>query len=249
MFTKTMRGLALVTLFINCCAVAVRPAGPISRSCPPCPTNSAQYCNVCAGTGRFDNLIVQNSVTLCPGVTLPCFCCYVDEIQVNAQGMQSSDIEQSVSRFTVAPGTVVTGWAIAQSGSQPETITAQFAVPQDYNPAIGFTLVLHYLIDNAPAILHRSPDSVNFEVGITFAGNGDNLTTLVPTVETTGDQAVATTTGTFHYQVSIPVNNVTVTPGNFAYVTVTRIATTDDTEYADDAYLAEVAFYYQKVAC
>lgn len=222
--------------------------GPISRSCPPCPTASAQFCNVCANTGVIGNLVVQNSVTLCPGVELPCFCCYNDEVQVNALGMASSDRGQTVSFIPVDLATVV-GWSIAPSTETPATITTQFAVPFDFDPAVDPTITLHYIIDNSPAAMHRAPDSVNFQVAVTFAGNGDDLSSLTPTTFDTGDLVVSTSTGKFHYQVNIPVGGVTPAAGNFAYVLVDRIATTEDTEYASPAYLAEVVFSYRKLAC
>lgn len=43
--------------------------GP-TRACPECPPQSAVFCNICAGTGRFDNLIVQNDLTLCKGIII-----------------------------------------------------------------------------------------------------------------------------------------------------------------------------------
>lgn len=253
MFKKVRFIVALMALGAGFQLFAVCSAGPISRSvCPPCPTNSAQFCNVCANTGRFEDLVVGNSLSLCPGVELPCFCCYNDEIQVNALGMQSSDIEQTITRFTVNSPTVLTGWNIAPSDEEPSTITAQFAVPFDFDPAVDPTLTIHFVVQNSPAqaLLHRAPDSVNFEIGITFAGDGDNLVTLAPTVFTTGDLLVnSINSGIFHYQVNIPVGGVAITPGNFAYVTVTRIATEEDTEYSDNAALVELIYSYRKFAC
>lgn len=248
MLKKTIYFFAVMAFIANC--FAGHGVGPVSRSvCPPCPINSAQFCNVCASTGRFENLVVESSVTLCPGVELPCFCCYNDEIQVNALGMQSSDIEQSVSRFNPIGLTYVVGWAIEPSADEPSTITTQFAVPFDFDPAVDPTITLHYIINNSNALLHRAPDSVNFQVGATFAGNGDDLDSLTPTTFDTGDLSVSTTVGTFHYQVNIPVSGVTLNAGNFAYISVDRIATTEDVEYDAPAYLAEIVFSYRKLAC
>lgn len=251
MFKKIRFIVALMALGAGFQLFAVCSAGPISRSvCPPCPTNSAQFCNVCANTGVIGDLVVQNSLTLCPGVTLPIEVCYNDEIQVNAYGMTSST-DSGIEFFLNGPAFVV-GWPIAASDNEPETITTQFAVPFDIDTVtIDPTITLHFVIVNSSAeLLSRAPDSVNFQVEVTFAGNGDNLETLTPVIFDTGDILVdSITTGTFHYQVDIPVVGATINPGNFAYVAVTRIAPTEDTEYPFNASLVELVFSYRKLAC
>ncbi|GMU19090.1 MAG: hypothetical protein AMXMBFR12_02820 [Candidatus Babeliales bacterium] len=250
MFKKMCIAIAFMALGAGFQLFAVRTAGPISRSvCPPCPTNSAQFCNVCADTGVIGNLVVQNSLTLCPGVTLPIEVCFMDEIQVNAYGMTSS-ADSGIDFFLNGP-TFVAGWPIVPSFDEPETITTQFAVPFDIDTNFDPTITLHFVIVNSSALLlSRAPDSVNFQVEVTFAGDGADLETLIPVTFDTGDLVVdSINPGTFHYQVDIPVVGATFDPGNFAYVAVTRIATTEDSEYSFDASLVELVFSYRKFAC
>lgn len=241
----------VVALMVLCGSplFAVRAEGPLSRSvCPPCPTNSAQFCNVCANTGVIGNLVVQNSLTLCPGVILPIDICFNDEIQVNAYGMTPSD-EVFMEYFLIGP-TFVAGWPIAPSNDGPQTVTTQFAVPFDIDPSTDPVITLHFVIENTSSILSRAPDSVNFQLEITFAGNGDQLEELVPVTFDTGDLVVDSgTLGAFHYQVDVPVVGATFTPGNFAYVAVTRIPPTEDQEYGFDASLVELVFSYRKLMC
>lgn len=64
--------LSISLLFLTCINIqaANSAQGPSRAVCPPCPPASAVFCNLCAGTGVFTNLVVQNDLTLCKGLVI-----------------------------------------------------------------------------------------------------------------------------------------------------------------------------------
>lgn len=262
--------IALTVAILASQSFAVYAKGPISRSCPPCPVNSAQFCNVCADTGVIGNLVVQNSVTLCPGVELPCFCCYNDnltwgpaEILPQAAAINilapvpDSQFQPNPSAFQPYVGSNITlrGWEMCSplnTGCPTAFLTVQFEVPYDMNININPSLFIHFFL---PAVEDQS--FVRFQVDVELLGFGDDTgaasksTVLSQNVEVFAPIASPDTLR--HYVVQVVLDDL-VTPllqnGQFAAITVSRVLNTEDPQdEADSIYLSALGFTYRKSEC
>lgn len=267
MFKKRLQILTLLLVF-GTCSVLGKNLGPISRSCPPCPVNSAQFCNVCADTGVIGNLVVQNSVTLCDGVELPCFCLFdagltwgpaemlpqaaAIEIELLAP-VGDTEFQLNPTAFRPYTGSNITlrGWDMCSPLDEctQNLMTVQFVVPYDMDINFFSSLFIHFLI---PGLVGQS--WLRFQVDIELLGHGDDTgTTSKLTLLSDNVQVFAPTTSADTlraYQVQVPLDGM-VAPllanGQFAAITVSRIPNDEDPEdEAGDIYLSALGFNYRK---
>jgi len=222
--------------------------------CTTCPTGAAQFCNLCVlGNAVVGDLTVQNSITLCNGMTMPCNCCYDGEISINADSMHAQDGSGSLAPtpfqpYLGLPGfpNTINGWRIEPSTvtSGPDTITAQFGIPKDFDASVVPVVTLHFFYQ----IVTGSASAVNFQVQADFVGNLAFVRNPQSFTGTTGDQTVIDEIN-IHQQVDIPLTGATITPGNFAQISVTRIATVEEVETRSPVFLMVVTFTYRKTQC
>lgn len=262
--------IALTVAILASQSFAVSAKGPISRSCPPCPVNSAQFCNVCADTGVIGNLVVQNSVTLCPGVELPCFCLFdagltwgpaemlpqaaAIDIELLAP-VPDTDFQPNPTAFQPYTGSDITlrGWDLCSpldTACTPQNLmTVQFVVPYDMDINFPSSLFIHFLI---PGLVGQS--WLRFQVDIEVLGNGDDtgttskLTLFSENVEVFAPITSADTLRA--YQVQVPLAGLVeplLANGQFAAITVSRVPNEEDPEdEASTVYLSALDFNYRK---
>lgn len=271
MFHKTKVIVMIMIAFMSPCLV-ISSKGPISigsRGCPPCPNPSAKFCNMCANTGIVGNLVVQNSVTLCEGVELPCFCVFDAGLTWGPAEMlpQAAAVEIELlapvgdTEFQINPdafqpyaGSEITlrGWRMCSptdSTCTPNNLmTVQFVVPYDMDINAFSSLFIHFLI---PGLVGQS--WLRFQVDIELLGFGEDtgasskLTLLSDNVEVFAPLGEDTLRA---YQVQVPLDGL-VAPllanGQFAAITVSRILNDEDPQdEASSVYLSALGFNYRK---
>ena len=245
--------------------------------CTTCPTGSARFCDLCVtGAVVVGSLTVQNSFTLCPGVTGPCQCIYDDSISFN-----TDETHYNIKNFMAATSgptgvspqpfqpyfngetgyrDTITGWPMTpfgQTGITPITITAEFEVPEDLDPSVTPTVTLHWFNPNAsPEGGNCTGSYVNWQLTADYF---DNLATVPLSTGTpkyilsSGDQPLTyapTPANLTQQQVDIPLTGPALVPGAYGQITATRILPTvpGHVDSTCKLYLALMVLKYRKLA-
>ena len=186
------------------------------------------------------------------GDTGPCDCCLNDEVQLSPFSIiAQTGAEILFTTFAPYPGNdsiQLHGWRICgpNEGGCPVDgfITAEFAVPQDFDPAGPTEVEIHYFLPPG------TESFVNFLLNAEFLGNGDITSVLPPIVISTGDIEVDEPPGgptIRHYQTIIPLDGTTISPLDYGQLTFSRIPVVEDE--APSVYLSVVVFRYRKSPC
>ncbi len=267
----TLWSLFLASAFTGLNAEIHIRAGSDTRALPPlcatCPTGAATFCNLCVtGTGVIGSLTIQNSLTLCPGVTAPCGCTFNDSLSFNTDSTHYNvkDFDDNPQiplpfqpYFNGVTGyrDTITGWQMPPTSdveATPLVITAEFEVPADLDPSVTPVVTLHWFNPN-PVPLDCGGTFVNWQVTADYFSN----LAVVPTppgvpkyILSTGNIPVTYATGTnlVQQQVNIPLTGLPLVPGAYGQISVTRIAPTSGVESSCRLYLTVIALKYRKLA-
>lgn len=265
-----MSGLALITSLSQIQGQEM-PKDPQTRAlpfCSACPTGAARFCSLCVtGPVVVGDLTVQGTLTLC-NATGPtgCLCSYDGELSFNAAettynakefgfisppGLPQDNI-QSVLFANNTTNAVVTAWNIPPSFTAPNlTVTAEFQIPEDYDPTVPPQVTLHWLNLNQQDALCLG-NLVNWQVTSDFFANGDEIGSTGPLYEVeTGDTVVLyAITGAFRMQEAsvFLATGPALIPGAYGQVSTTRVAPSATGAESDCySYLTVIDFKYHKL--
>ena len=236
-------------------------------SCVTCPVGVAHFCGLCVtGPAIVQDLIVQNSITLCSGVTCPCS--YNGEISWNTDETHYN-VKQYIGPIAPTPFQpyhnngffdTFTGWPVPHSLTGPEstplTITAEFQIPADLDPSVTPIITLHWF--NPRATFNMCTGNyINWQITADFFVNLAPINSFVQFpkyVLTTGDILVTyypgpQPDGSVQQQVSIPLTGPALVPGAYGQISVTRVAPTGagHVESSCTTLLTVIAFDYHKL--
>lgn len=184
------------------------------------------------------------------GATGACDCCLNDEVQWSPFSIiAQTGAEILFTSYGPYDNNSIRlhGWRICGPGEGGcpvmGNITAEFAVPADFDPMGPTEVEIHYFLRAGTA------SNVNFQMAAEFLGNGGITSPLPPIVITTGDIPVTEPSGPElrFFRTTIPLDGSLISPFDYGQLTFTRIPASEDE--APSVYLSVVVFRYRKTSC
>lgn len=186
------------------------------------------------------------------GATGACDCCLNDEVQWSPFSIIAQTgaeiLFNSPAPYNNNDSIHLHGWRICGPGEggcpMMGNITAEFAVPADFDPMGPTEVEIHYFLFPGTA------SNVNFQMSAEFLSNGGITSALPPIVITTGDIHVEepqNPPAIIHWQTIIPLDGSLISPFDYGQLTFTRVPVSEDE--APSVYLSVVVFRYRKTPC
>lgn len=212
------------------------------------PTKIVKACDTpvcCTGNGGF---VIENKITICPCPSTPC---YNDSLTWGPDEMHPQDQDDAIAlrHFTPysSPYNAITyeGWPLPSSLEQTNYITVQFEVPQDIDTTVEPYIVIHFFATFEASELGYAKFHVDMELLNNEEGTGS-----APTYGTDSSDIFVTNVLSphlLHYQIAVPLTDISLTPGEFGAITISRVA--PDGDEKGTIYLSALSFNYRKAQC
>jgi hypothetical protein len=153
----------------------------------------------------------------------------------------------------IASQDALCGWPMIVPGFGTQNFfTAQFEVPDDFDPTVTPEIDFHYLTSYPSTTPFPAPGVVNFSVEADFIGDNQENGNAPQFSTVTGDIATQLPSAPpkiLHKRVTVPLTGVTAAGRDLGQITVSRIPVVDTpNEYLDFVYLSAISFRYRKLA-